>query len=108
MNSTAAEVEHPAIKVISVTVSKDDFKTLTELAKEGIYSRTVINDNEKMIERLQDRYYRLSEAYDRLYEHYEQLKEYFKSFLKAMELFPEKVKAFLKSFWKSRKSRKLR
>ena len=96
MNSTAAEVEHPAIKVISVTVSKDDFKTLTELAKEGIYSRTVINDNEKMIERLQDRYYRLSEAYDRLYERYEQLKEYCKSFLKAMELFPEKVKAFLK------------
>lgn len=61
-----------------------------------IYSRTVINDNEKIIERLQDRYYRLSEAYDRLYERYEQLKEYCKSFLKAMELFPEKVKAFLK------------
>ena len=80
----------------SVTVSKDDFKTLTDLAKEGIYSRTVINDNEKIIERLQDRYYRLSEAYDRLYERYEQLKEYCKSFLKAMELFPEKVKTFLK------------
>ena len=55
----------------SVTVSKDDFKTLTDLAKEGIYSRTVINDNEKIIERIQDRYYRLSEAYDRLYERYE-------------------------------------
>ena len=38
----------------------------------------------------------IGEAYDRLYERYEQLKEYCKSFLKAMELFPEKVKAFLK------------
>lgn len=98
---THSEIDGMGKKTLlgSVTVSKDDFKTLTELAKEGIYSRTVINDNEKIIERLQDRYYRLSEAYDRLYERYEQLKEYCKSFLKAMELFPEKVKTFLKKLF---------
>lgn len=61
-----------------------------EISRRGLRADATVFD-----EMVLDINYRLSEAYDRLYERYEQLKEYCKSFLKAMELFPEKVKAFL-------------
>lgn len=78
----------------SVTLQKEDFKTLSDLAKEGVSSRKTIADKDRIIREWRDDYFRLNEAYESLKQKYRQLMEYCKDFLKAMKLFPQKVKKF--------------
>lgn len=78
----------------SVTLPKEDFKTLSDLAKEGISSRKKIADQNRIIREWRDDYYRLNDAYETLKQKYQQLLEFCKDFLKAMKLFPQKVKNF--------------
>ncbi len=89
----------------SVTLQKEDFKTLSDLAKEGISSRKIIADKDRIILEWRDDYFRLNEAYESLKQKYRQLMEYCKDFLKAMKLFPQKVKKFFADlFAKAEKS----
>ena len=91
----------------SVTLPKEDFQTLSDLAKEGISSRKKIADQNKIIREWRDDYYRLNDAYETLKQKYQQLLEYCKDFLKAMKMFPQKVKKFLTGlFAKAEKSEK--
>jgi len=78
----------------SVTLQKEDFKTLSDLAKEGVSSRKIIADKDRIIREWRDDYFRLNETYESLKQKYQQLLEYCKDFLKAMKLFPQKVKKF--------------
>lgn len=76
---------------------QEDYKSLTELAKEGIASRSVIHELRRENSRLQNDNYRLRNRVERLTDQLMEMKELCKPYLEALERFPEKVKEFFKS-----------
>lgn len=88
-NETRAEFNH------LIAVSKDDYQQLTALAKEGITSRSEIQDLKSSVSYYQRQYFNASSAVERLQERYDRLKEKCQPFLQAMEHFPKLVEVFV-------------
>ena len=78
-----------------IAVSKDDYQQLTALAKEGITSRSEIQDLKSSVSYYQRQYFNASSAVERLQERYDRLKEKCQPFLQAMEHFPKLVEVFV-------------
>ncbi len=94
---TVSEIEEMGQKTITgkVAVSKDDYKKLTALAKEGITSRGEIRQLNDSVSYYRQRYFNASSSLERMQTRYEELKEKCRPFLEAMEHFPQLVKAFV-------------
>ena len=84
------------------TVAKEDYETLTELAKEGISSRGKIRELKNENERLRDRVWSLQEQIERLQEYIHRLEDFCRPYLEAMKRFPETVKKFFDNLFKSK------
>jgi len=93
---TFAEIEQMGKKTLTgkVTVPKEDFDTLTNLAKEGIVSRRTIKELENSNDFLQRRIWTLQDRINRLHGQLEELTEKCRPYLDALKRFPDKVKAF--------------
>lgn len=78
------------------SLQQEDYKTLTELAKEGVSSRSVIHDLQRENSRLRNDNYKLRDRVERLTDQLMDLKGLCKPYLEALERFPEKVKNFFK------------
>ena len=77
-----------------MAISKEDYKELTTLAKEGITSRAEIKKLEEDIGYYQQRYYNTANALENMKSRYNELKEKCRPFLQALEHFPEVAKLF--------------
>lgn len=77
VRKTMAEIEGMGQKTITgkIAVSKDDYQQLTALAKEGITSRSEIQDLKSSVSYYQRQYFNASSAVERLQERYDRLKE---------------------------------
>ncbi len=97
VHNTVNEIESMGQKTITgkVAVSKEDYRQLTALAKEGVTSRGEIRKLNDNISYYRERYYNSSNALDRLQQRYDALKEKCQPFLQAMEHFPQLVKQFM-------------
>lgn len=97
VHKTLSEIESMGQKTITgkYTVAKDDYQTLTALAKEGITSRGEIRNLKDSVSYYQRQYWSASSAVERLQEKYDRLKEKCQPFLQAMEHFPQLVKVFV-------------
>ena len=78
-----------------IALSKNDFQSLTALAKEGITGRREINRLTDEVSFYRQKYYGIKSALDSLQKKYDQLKEKCKPFLDALEHFPQLVKNFM-------------
>ena len=78
-----------------VAVSRDDFQTLTALAKEGITGRKEIGRLSDEANYYRSKYSKTKSALESLQQKYDLLKEKCKPFLEALEHFPELVKTFM-------------
>lgn len=96
VRKTMAEIEGMGQKTITgkIAVSKDDYQQLTALAKEGITSRSEIQDLKSSVSYYQRQYFNASSAVERLQERYDRLKEKCQPFLQALEHFPKLVEVF--------------
>ena len=96
VHKTMAEIEEMGQKTLTgkIAVSKDDYQQLTALAKEGITSRSEIQDLKSSVSYYQRQYFNASSAVERLQERYDQLKEKCQPFLQALEHFPKLVEVF--------------
>jgi len=97
VHKTMAEIEEMGQKTLTgkIAVSKDDYQQLTALAKEGITSRSEIQDLKSSVSYYQRQYFNVSSAVERLQERYDRLKEKCLPFLQALEHFPKLVEAFV-------------
>ena len=97
VHKTLSEIESMGQKTITgkYTVAKDDYQTLTALAKEGITSRGEIRNLKDSVSYYQRQYWSASSAVERLQERYDRLKEKCLPFLQALEHFPKLVEAFV-------------
>ena len=77
-----------------MAISKEDYKELTTLAKEGITSRAEIKKLEANVSYYQQRYYNTANALENMKSRYNELKEKCRPFLQALEHFPEVAKLF--------------
>jgi len=77
-----------------MAISKEDYKELTTLAKEGITSRAEIKKLDENIGYYQQRYYNTANALENMKSRYNELKEKCRPFLQALEHFPEVAKLF--------------
>ena len=77
-----------------MAISKEDYKDLTTLAKEGITSRAEIKKLEEDVGYYQQRYYNTANALENMKSRYNALKEKCRPFLQALEHFPEVAKLF--------------
>ena len=77
-----------------MAISKEDYKELTTLAKEGITSRAEIKKLEEDVGYYQQRYYNTANALENMKSRYNELKEKCRPFLQALEHFPEVAKLF--------------
>lgn len=77
-----------------MAISKEDYKELTTLAKEGITSRAEIKKLEEDVGYYQQRYYNTANALENMKSRYNELKEKCRPFLQALEHFPEIAKLF--------------
>ena len=77
-----------------MAISKEDYKELTTLAKEGITSRAEIKKLEEDVGYYQKRYYNTANALENMKSRYNALKEKCRPFLQALEHFPEVAKLF--------------
>ena len=77
-----------------MAISKEDYKELTTLAKEGITSRAEIKKLEEDVGYYQQRYYNTANALENVKSRYNELKEKCRPFLQALEHFPEVAKLF--------------
>lgn len=77
-----------------MAISKEDYKELTTLAKEGITSRAEIKKLEENVGYYQQRYYNTANALENMKSRYNELKEKCRPFLQALEHFPEVAKLF--------------
>lgn len=77
-----------------MAISKEDYKELTILAKEGITSRAEIKKLEEDVVYYQQRYYNTANALENMKSKYNELKEKCRPFLQALEHFPEVAKLF--------------
>ena len=96
VHKTLSEIDGMGQKTLTgkVAVSKDDYQTLTALAKEGITSRGEIRKLNDSAAYYQRQYWSAASAAERLQEKYDRLKEKCQPFLQAMEHFPQLVKVF--------------
>lgn len=81
-----------------MAISKEDYKELTTLAKEGITSRAEIKKLEEDVGYYQQRYYNTANALENMKSRYNELKEKCRPFLQALEHFPEVAKLFTEKF----------
>lgn len=88
------------------SLNKEDYQSLTELAKEGIASRGVIKEQQREISVLRRRNHDLSTRVENLTDRLMELKELCKPYLDALEHFPAKVKEFFKSLAKEKTAEK--
>ncbi len=97
VHKTMAEIEGMGQKTLTgkIAVSKDDYQQLTALAKEGITSRSEIQDLRSSVSYYQRQYFNASSATERLQERYDRLKEKCQPFLQALEHFPKLVEVFV-------------
>ena len=79
-----------------MAISKEDYKELTTLVKEGITSRAEINKQEDDVGYYQQRYYNTANALENMKSRYNELKEKCRPFLQALDHFPEVAKLFYK------------
>lgn len=77
-----------------IAISKEDYKELTTLAKEGITSRAEIKKLEEDVGYYQQRYYNTANALENMKRRYNELKEKCRPFLQALDHFPEVAKLF--------------
>ena len=77
-----------------MAISKEDYKELTILAKEGITSRAEIKKLEEDVGYYQQRYYNTANTLENMKSRYNELKEKCRPFLQALEHFPEVAKLF--------------
>ena len=77
-----------------IAISKEDYKELTTLAKEGITSRAEIKKLEEDVGYYQQRYYNTANTLENMKSRYNELKEKCRPFLQALEHFPEVAKLF--------------
>ena len=77
-----------------MAISKEDYKELTTLAKEGITSRAEIKKLEEDVGYYQQRYYNTANALENMKSRYNELKEKCRPFLQALEHFTEVAKLF--------------
>ena len=77
-----------------IAISKEDYKELTTLAKEGITSRAEIKKLEEDVGYYQQRYYNTANALENMKSRYNELKEKCRPFLQALDHFPEVAKLF--------------
>ena len=77
-----------------MAISKEDYKELTILAKEGITSRAEIKKLEEDVGYYQQRYYNTANALENMKSRYNELKEKCRPFLQALEHFPEAAELF--------------
>ena len=82
------------------TVDKEDYETLTNLAKEGVSSRGRMRDLKNENERLRSRVWDLESRIERLHERIRQLEEICRPYLEALKRFPNKVKEFFENLLK--------
>lgn len=94
---TVEEIDRMGQKTLTgkVAVTKEDYRQLTALAKEGVTSRSEIHQLKKNVDYYQERYYRTASTLERLQRQFDQLKEKCQPFLEALEHFPKLVKAFV-------------
>lgn len=97
VRKTMAEIEGMGQKTITgkIAISKDDYQQLTALAKEGITSRSEIQDLKSSVSYYQRQYFNASSAVERLQKRYDRLKEKCQPFLQALEHFPKLVEVFV-------------
>ena len=77
-----------------MAISKEDYKELTTLAKEGITSRAEIKKLEEDVGYYQQRYYNTANTLENMKSKYNELKEKCRPFLQALDHFPEVAKLF--------------
>ena len=97
VHKTLEEIDGMGQRTITgkVAVSKDDFQTLTALAKEGITGRKEISTLRDEASYYRQKYSKTKSALDSLQKKYDELKEKCKPFLQALEHFPQLVKNFM-------------
>ena len=97
VHKTIEEIDGMGQRTITgkVAVSKDDFQTLTALAKEGITGRKEIGRLSDEADYYRSKYSKTKSALESLQQKYDLLKEKCKPFLEALEHFPELVKTFM-------------
>lgn len=101
-HKTFMEIDYMGKKGITgkYTVAKEDYDTLTNLAKEGISSRGKIRDLKDENGRLRNRVWNLENQIERLQSQLERLENFCRPYLEAMKRFPEKVKDFFTNLLK--------
>jgi len=88
------------------TVSKEDYDTLTSLAKEGISSRGKIRDLKDENKRLWNKVFSLEKQIERLQDYIKRLEDFCRPYMEAMKRFPEKVKEFFENLLKPKEKAK--
>ena len=101
-NKTFMEIDDMGKKGITgkFTVSKEDYDTLTSLAKEGISSRGKIRELKDENKRLWNKVFSLEKQIERLQDYIQRLEDFCRPYLEAMKRFPEKVKEFFTNLLK--------
>ena len=101
-NKTFMEIDDMGKKGITdkYTVAKEDYDTLTSLAKEGISSRGKIRDLKDENKRLWNKVFSLEKQIERLQDYIQRLEDFCRPYLEAMKRFPEKVKEFFTNLLK--------
>ena len=101
-HKTFSEIDDMGKKGITgkYTVAKEDYETLTNLAKEGISSRGRIRDLKDENSRLRNRVWSLESQIERLQDYIQRLEDFCRPYLEAMKRFPEKVKEFFTNLLK--------
>ena len=99
VHKTHAEIDEMGKKTLTgkITVSQDDFDTLTQLAKEGVSGRGQLNRLKEENNRLQARIWSLQGSLNRLQGQFNELAERCRPYLEAVRFMPEKVKELLDS-----------
>ena len=107
-HKTFSEIDDMGKKGITgkYTVAKEDYETLTNLAKEGISSRGRIRDLKDENNRLHNRVWNLESQIERLQNYIQRLEDFCRPYLEAMKRFPEKVKEFFTNLLKPKEKTK--
>lgn len=107
-NKTFMEIDDMGKKGITgkYTVTKEDYDTLTSLAKEGISSRGKIRELKDENKRLWNKVFSLEKQIERLQDYIKRLEDFCRPYLEAMKRFPEKVKEFFTNLLKPKEKAK--
>ena len=103
-HKTFMEIDNLGKKGITgkYTVAKEDYETLTNLAKEGISSRSKIRKLKEENSSLWERVWNLENKVERLQNYVKHLEEICRPYLEAIKRFPEKVKKFFENLLKAK------